>query len=75
VGIAGAFDAWPRWRAVPTPAPLFLPAGAGCIAVSIGKPLEAKQFAQMGREESMRSLYLQIEAEWGKAERLRRKPR
>ena len=38
IGIAGAYDAWPRWRAYPIPAPLFLPAGKGTIAVSVGPP-------------------------------------
>src|SRR6185436_3601001 len=31
VGIAGAFDAWPRGRRFPMPAPLFWPAGKGTI--------------------------------------------
>ncbi|HYV38401.1 MAG TPA: lysophospholipid acyltransferase family protein [Gemmataceae bacterium] len=73
VGIAGAYDAWPRWRKYPIPAPLFMPANRGCIAVSIGKPLEARRFAEMGREESMRELHGEIMAQWRKAENLRRK--
>src|SRR5262249_19349437 len=40
VGIAGAYDALSRWRTWPVWAPLFLPAGKGTLAVSVGKPLE-----------------------------------
>jgi len=73
VGIAGAFEAWPRWRNYPLPAPLFLPAGPGCLAVSIGKPLDARRLARMPREQSLGELHEAIEAEWRRAERLRRK--
>lgn len=36
VGIAGAWDAWPRLRLIPTMAPLFLPPNKATIAVSVG---------------------------------------
>jgi 1-acyl-sn-glycerol-3-phosphate acyltransferase len=75
VGIAGAYDAWPRWRAYPLPAPLFLPACRGCLAVSIGKPLEARRFAEMPREQSLAELHDAIAVEWRRAQRLRRQSR
>jgi 1-acyl-sn-glycerol-3-phosphate acyltransferase len=74
VGLAGAYDAWPRWRNYPIPAPLFLPGCRGTLAVSVGKPLEAWRFAEMPREQSLKELFAAIAAEWKKAEKLRRKP-
>jgi 1-acyl-sn-glycerol-3-phosphate acyltransferase len=73
VGIAGAFDAWPRWRSYPLPAPLFLPPSRACIAVSIGKPLEAGTLAKMPREQSLQVLQDAIDKERQRAEKLRRK--
>lgn len=73
VGIAGAFDAWPRWRKFPLLAPLWCPAWAGTIAVSIGRPLAAASLAQMPRQQAMDILFNEIKAAWARAERLRRK--
>jgi 1-acyl-sn-glycerol-3-phosphate acyltransferase len=73
VGIAGAFEAWPRSRALPMPAPLFLPVGGGCVAVSIGKPLDAQPFAHLPRGQALSELHLAVEREWQAAEKLRRK--
>lgn len=73
VGIAGAYDAWPRWRAYPLPAPLAWPARPGTISVSLGKPLDAHDFAAMPREESLRALFAKIHEEQVRAEKLRRK--
>jgi 1-acyl-sn-glycerol-3-phosphate acyltransferase len=71
VGIAGAFDAMPRWRSVPVPAPLFWPGCRHTIAVSVGKPLDARHFAQMPRERALEELYGAIAAMWRRAEKLR----
>jgi 1-acyl-sn-glycerol-3-phosphate acyltransferase len=72
VGIAGAYQAWPIWRPYPIPAPLFLPAGNGTIAVSIGKPLDSKIFADMPRDETLGRLFAEIECVQRRAENLRR---
>jgi 1-acyl-sn-glycerol-3-phosphate acyltransferase len=73
VGIAGAFDAYPRWRPVPIPAPLFLPPGKGTLAVSVGKPLDSRRFAEMPREQALAELYAELEKVQQRAEKLRRK--
>jgi hypothetical protein len=73
VGIAGAFDAWPRWRKVPTPAPLFLPPRPGTIAVSIGTALDAARFAEMPREQVLEELHRELQKSIVSAEKLRRK--
>src|SRR5262245_24294538 len=73
VGIAGAFGAWPRWRPLPVPAPLFLPAAAGTIAVVIGRPIEAQRFAGLDREQVLDELFEELRRVQDRAERLRRK--
>jgi 1-acyl-sn-glycerol-3-phosphate acyltransferase len=73
VGIAGAFDAWPRSRPAPMPAPLALPAGAGTIAVSMGEPIDGRHYADMPREQVLRELFDKIHAEQEHAEKLRRR--
>jgi 1-acyl-sn-glycerol-3-phosphate acyltransferase len=72
VGIAGAYDAWPRWRKYPLPSPLFMPASERTIAVSIGKPLEADRFAALPRDQALQALYDEIHRAHERAERLRR---
>jgi 1-acyl-sn-glycerol-3-phosphate acyltransferase len=73
VGIAGAWDAWPRTRWVPTMSPLFLPPNKATIAVSVGKPINGKQLAAMERGEILEILSKEIHARWEKAKKLRRK--
>jgi 1-acyl-sn-glycerol-3-phosphate acyltransferase len=74
VGIAGAFDAWPRTHKLPRPAPLFLPAGKGTLAVAVGRPLDAARYAEKSREESLADLFRELQSLQARAERLRRKP-
>jgi len=74
VGIAGAFEAWPRWRRYPVPAPLFLPAGARALAVSIGRPLAADRLLGLPRDGLLGALAAALERAMARAERLRRKP-
>jgi 1-acyl-sn-glycerol-3-phosphate acyltransferase len=73
IGIAGAYQAWPRWRAYPIPAPLFLPAGRGTIAVSVGPPLDSRRFMDSPREQVLAELSVELQKQKERAERLRRK--
>jgi 1-acyl-sn-glycerol-3-phosphate acyltransferase len=73
IGVAGAFDAFPRTQTYPTFAPLFLPATRGTVAVSIGEPLPPQTFDGMGREELLRLLFDRIAACRERARALRRK--
>lgn len=72
VGIAGAYHAWPIWRKYPIPAPLFMPPGQGTIAVSVGRPIDGRRFADMEREGSLALLFREIQEMQTQAERLRR---
>ncbi len=73
VGVAGAFDAYPRTHPYPVPAPLFLPAQKGTIAVHVGAPVNARRYADMPREQALQELFDLIQREQHKAEALRRK--
>ena len=73
VGIAGAYDAWPRWRPFPIPAPLFLPAQKSTIALSIGPPLDGRQLAELPREKLLADLFDELKKVHERAERLRKK--
>src|SRR5262245_54042626 len=61
VGIAGAFDAFPRSRKFPRLSPLFMPAGKGTIAVSVGQPLDARHYLDLPREEMLIELQQAIQ--------------
>jgi 1-acyl-sn-glycerol-3-phosphate acyltransferase len=75
VGIAGAYDAWPRWRTFPMPSPLFLPATERTIAVAVGQPLDARRFVELPRQQMLDALFAELDRMHQQAERLRRKPR
>jgi 1-acyl-sn-glycerol-3-phosphate acyltransferase len=75
VGIAGAYEAYPRTAKYPVLSPLFLPANKkGPLAISIGRPLDPKRLLELPREELLTELFNAIRAEQIKAEQLRRKP-
>jgi 1-acyl-sn-glycerol-3-phosphate acyltransferase len=73
IGIAGAFDAWPRTRKWPRLSPIFLPPTGAAIAVSVGKPIPAERFRHLPRTEVLTELFAQLERVQARAERLRRK--
>lgn len=73
IGIAGAYEAWPRGRPLPIPAPLFLPAGAGTLAVAIGPPLDGRRLADLPRAQVLQELSEALHRMHDRAEQLRRK--
>jgi 1-acyl-sn-glycerol-3-phosphate acyltransferase len=74
IGIAGAYDAWPRWRAYPMPALAFTPAKKGTIAVSVGPAMDSRDFAGQPREKVLANLFVELQKQKERAQRLRRKP-
>jgi 1-acyl-sn-glycerol-3-phosphate acyltransferase len=73
VGIAGAFEAYPRTRVVPRLSPLFWPPTGAGVAVSVGRPLDAAHFRNAGREQVLEELFAAIHDRYVRAEQLRRK--
>jgi 1-acyl-sn-glycerol-3-phosphate acyltransferase len=73
VGVAGAYDAWPRWRRYPRLAPLCAPAGKATLAVSVGPPIDPFSINQLARERALEELFKKLSMQQQRAERLRRK--
>ena len=73
VGIAGAFDSYPRTSKLPALSPLSPAADCGTIAASVGEPLDAGSLLKLPREEFMKAVFDAIQAAQRRAERLRRK--
>jgi 1-acyl-sn-glycerol-3-phosphate acyltransferase len=74
VGIAGAFEAYPRTAKWPKLSPLFWTPNGAAIAAAVGKPIPPERYARMEREELLDFLFHAIHAEVEKAKRLRLKP-
>jgi 1-acyl-sn-glycerol-3-phosphate acyltransferase len=73
VGIAGAYDAWPRQQKWPMPSPLFWPATPRTMAVSVGRPLDSRRLSQLPREQVLDELTRELQNVVARAEKLRRK--
>jgi len=58
---------------LPTPAPLFMPAGKETLAVAVGRPLDARRLSDMPRQLLLEYLRDELAKVHGRAERLRRK--
>jgi 1-acyl-sn-glycerol-3-phosphate acyltransferase len=75
IGIAGAFESYPRGAWLPKPAPLFLPPSRRALAVSFGPPRPAETVAGLPREKMLALLAADIAEQFAEAQRIRRKPR
>ena len=60
VGIAGAFEAFPRTRKLPRLSPLFLPATDARLTVAIGRPIPPERYKDMAREQVLEDLHGEI---------------
>jgi 1-acyl-sn-glycerol-3-phosphate acyltransferase len=75
VGIAGAFDAFPRTRKAPRLSPIFLPTTGADVATSVGPALDGRELVKLSREQLLQTLHDAIVAAKNRAERLRREIR
>lgn len=73
VGIAGAFDAWPRTRPLPTLAPLVLPPGQSTVAVAVGRPLDGRRYARLPKAALLAELFAELQKVVDQAEWVRHK--
>jgi 1-acyl-sn-glycerol-3-phosphate acyltransferase len=73
VGVAGTYDAWPRWRRLPIPSPLFLAPTQRRVAVVYGPPRDPASLEGLSREKMLAVLHDDIAAAREQAEALRRK--
>jgi 1-acyl-sn-glycerol-3-phosphate acyltransferase len=72
VGIAGAFEAWPRHERLPRFGPIFLPDSGRGIAVSFGRPIPGGRFTGRNRADVLTELNAAVRAEFDRANALRR---
>jgi 1-acyl-sn-glycerol-3-phosphate acyltransferase len=72
VGIAGAFEAWPRGQTLPRPSPLFLPATDRGLGVVFGDCIAPEVYREWNRERLIAEFTLRIRNLHFEAESLRR---
>jgi 1-acyl-sn-glycerol-3-phosphate acyltransferase len=73
VGLAGAFESFPRSAKFPTLSPIFMPPNGAGVAAVVGKPIDPKRLADLPRAELLEVLYHEIDRLQKQAEALRRK--
>jgi 1-acyl-sn-glycerol-3-phosphate acyltransferase len=74
-GIAGAFQAWPRSRLLPTPSPLFFPRTPRSLVVVYGKPRDPATLDGLSREKVLEVLQADISAAVTEAKKRLQNPR
>lgn len=72
IGVAGAYDAWPRHHPLPALDPLTLPSDGRSLAVAFGSPIDGSQFKGVDRDEMLEQLQAAIRAATVRAENARR---
>ena len=73
VGIAGAFEVWPRKQKLLHPVPLILPAENRGMAVCFGPAIDATSLHKARRDDITMQLHERIATAQHEAEKLRRK--
>lgn len=74
LGIAGAFDAYPRGQLLPRLSPLFWPPTGAAIAVSMGEPIPPSAYQGMERERLLSFLFDKVQEQVRRADKMVRKP-
>jgi 1-acyl-sn-glycerol-3-phosphate acyltransferase len=73
LGIAGAFEAYPRGVLLPSMSPLFWPPTGAAVAASIGPAIPPSRYQGMQREELLTFLFERVKEQVLRAEKLVRK--
>jgi 1-acyl-sn-glycerol-3-phosphate acyltransferase len=73
VGVAGAFEAWPRTRKWPRLSPIFWPRTGGDLVIVFGKAIPTEHYRGLPREQVLEDLFQQISHLREQAHHLRRK--
>jgi 1-acyl-sn-glycerol-3-phosphate acyltransferase len=74
VGLAGAFESFPRTAKLPALSPIFMPPTKAGVAAVVGRPLDPQRLADLPRQELLDVLFREIDCLRERAEILRRKP-
>jgi 1-acyl-sn-glycerol-3-phosphate acyltransferase len=73
VGVAGAFEAYPRHRKLPRLSPLFWPPTGAAVAACVGKPIPPEHFANLSRDQILEELFGKVQEQVKRAEKIVRK--
>jgi 1-acyl-sn-glycerol-3-phosphate acyltransferase len=73
VGVAGAYQAWPRYRKWPRLDPLVLASRGQGIAVAFGEAIDPARYKGMDREAMLADLGAEVRKAYEAAERVRRR--
>jgi 1-acyl-sn-glycerol-3-phosphate acyltransferase len=74
VGVAGAYEAFPRKALLPRFSPLFWSPTGASVAVSVGKPIPPERYQAVGRDELLGLLFDEVQAQVRRAEKMIRTP-
>ena len=74
VGIAGAYETYPRSAKLPRLSTLFWPATGAAVAASVGEVIPPERYQGLGRDELLTFLSDSIRTQVARAEKLVRKP-
>lgn len=70
VGVAGAYEAYPRGATVPRFSPLFWTPTGAAVAAAVGKPILPERYAGMEREKMLDFLFNEVQTQVRLAERI-----
>ncbi len=73
VGVAGAYEAFPRSARAPRLSPICWPANGAAVAACAGKPIPPEYFAKMSREQILEELFNAVARQVKAAEKILRK--
>jgi 1-acyl-sn-glycerol-3-phosphate acyltransferase len=73
VGVAGAYEAYPRKAKAPRFSPLFWPPNGATLACSVGRPIPPERYQKMEPDELLGFLFRAVKDEVDQAEKLRLK--
>jgi 1-acyl-sn-glycerol-3-phosphate acyltransferase len=73
VGVAGAFEAYPRSDPLPKLSPMFWRPTGAAVAVSVGKAIPPEVYADLPPETMLHTLFDRVQAEVRQAEKIVRK--
>jgi 1-acyl-sn-glycerol-3-phosphate acyltransferase len=73
IGIAGAFEAWPRTRALPSFGPAFLAYGCNAVAIKVGEPISSQKLKGKSRDQILAELTTALSGVLDRARKLRRR--
>jgi 1-acyl-sn-glycerol-3-phosphate acyltransferase len=73
VGVAGAYEAYPRGAKYPKVSPLFWSSTGAAVAAAVGKPIPPARYANMDREQILQDMFNEVQTQVRRAEQIVRR--